>query len=101
MALYVLRTTDLLILFGIRKIFQSSGCNLLLYLFIRMAIKLSSIIEECHLHTKEFQSCSLRNTLFDVISLKVFRCSLGFGESEEHFMGFSMCACLSRFSSAP
>jgi hypothetical protein len=55
---YVLRSTNLLILIGIRKNFQNSGRNLLLYLFIRRVIKRTVvIIEEYHcyqLHTKSY-----------------------------------------------
>jgi hypothetical protein len=40
---YVLRSTSLLIVFGIRKICQSSGRNPLFYLFIRRAIKLTAV----------------------------------------------------------
>jgi hypothetical protein len=41
---YVLRSTNLLIIFEIRKNCQSSGRNLLLYLFIRRVIKLTVVI---------------------------------------------------------
>jgi hypothetical protein len=55
---YILRSTNDLILFGIRKNCQSSESNLLLYLFVRRAIKLAvDIIEEHHcyqLHAKYF-----------------------------------------------
>jgi hypothetical protein len=54
----VLRSTNLLIVFGTRKNCQSSGRNLLLYLFIRRVIKRTVvIIEEYHcyqLHTKSY-----------------------------------------------
>jgi hypothetical protein len=53
---YVLRSTHLLIIFGLRKNCQSSERNQLSYLFIRKVIKLTTvIIEEYHcyqLHTK-------------------------------------------------
>jgi hypothetical protein len=49
-------STNLLILFGIRKNSHSSGRNLLLYLFIKRVIKLTVVITEgyhCYqLHTK-------------------------------------------------
>jgi hypothetical protein len=49
---YVMRSTSLLIVFGIRKNFQFSGRNLLLYLLIRRVIKRTVvIIEEYHLPT--------------------------------------------------
>jgi hypothetical protein len=45
----VLISTNLLILFGIREKCSSSGRDLLLYLFIKMVIKLAVvIIEGCH-----------------------------------------------------
>jgi hypothetical protein len=54
---YVLRSTNLLIVFGIRKNCQSIGRNLLLCLFIRRVIKQTIvIIEEYHcyqLHTNQ------------------------------------------------
>jgi hypothetical protein len=40
---YILKFTNLLILFGIRKNCHSSGSSLLLYLFIERVIKLISI----------------------------------------------------------
>jgi len=43
---YVLKSTDLLILFGIRKNCHSSGRNLLLYLFIKKVIKRTVVIIE-------------------------------------------------------
>jgi hypothetical protein len=55
---YALRSTNLLIVFRIRKNCQSSGRNLLLYLFIRRVIKRTVvIIEEYHcyqLRTKSY-----------------------------------------------
>jgi hypothetical protein len=55
---YVLRSTKLLIVFGIRKNCQSSGRNLLLYLFIRRVTKRTVVnIEEYRryqLHTKPY-----------------------------------------------
>jgi hypothetical protein len=55
---YVLRSTKLLIVFGINKNCQNSGRNLLLYLFIRRVIERTAvIIEEYHcyqLHTKSY-----------------------------------------------
>jgi hypothetical protein len=55
---YVLRSTNLLTVFGIRKNCQNSGRNLLLYLFVRKVIKRTAvIIEEYHcyqLHTKSY-----------------------------------------------
>jgi hypothetical protein len=55
---YFLRSTNLLILFGIRKNCHSSGRNLFLCLFIKRVIKLNvAIIKEYHcyqLHTKGY-----------------------------------------------
>jgi hypothetical protein len=55
---YTLRSTNLSIVFDIRKNCQSIGRNLLLYLFIRRMIKRTVvIIEEYHcyqLHTKSY-----------------------------------------------
>jgi hypothetical protein len=55
---YVLRSTNLLTVFGMRKNCQSSGMNLLLYLFMGRVIKWTVvIIEEYHcyqLNTKSY-----------------------------------------------
>jgi hypothetical protein len=53
---YVLRSTNLLIVFGMGKNCHSSGRNLLLYLYMKSVVKLTVIIIEgyhCyHLHTE-------------------------------------------------
>lgn len=51
---YILKSTKLLILFAIRKNYQRSGRNLVLYLFIRRVIKQTSNYWKTyyHLHTK-------------------------------------------------
>jgi hypothetical protein len=58
---YIMKFTNLLILFGIRKNSYSSGRNVLLYLFIKGVINLPLvIIEEYHcnqLHTQFIQYC--------------------------------------------
>jgi hypothetical protein len=43
---YILRYTDLFVLFGIRRNCHSNGRNLLLYKFIKRAIRLTVIIIE-------------------------------------------------------
>jgi len=49
--IYVLRSKDILILFGIRKTYESSGTNLLLYQFMKGVIKLIvAVIEECYFY---------------------------------------------------
>jgi len=53
---YILRYTDLFVVYGIRRNFHSRGRNLLLYQFISRAIRLTVIIIEespsYQLHTK-------------------------------------------------
>jgi len=55
---YALRSTNFVILFGIRRNCHSSGSDLLFYLFIKRVIKLTVvIIREYHsyqLHTKYY-----------------------------------------------
>jgi hypothetical protein len=58
----VLRSTNFLILFGIRRNCHSSGRNVLLYLFIKRLIKLTAVI------TNYLQNVILRSTTYvDVI----------------------------------
>jgi hypothetical protein len=55
----ILRSTNLIILLGIRKNCKSSGHNILLYLYIRRVVKWTTVIVEecncCQLHTKFYQ----------------------------------------------
>jgi hypothetical protein len=64
--IYVLRYTNLFVLYGIRRNCHSSGRNLLLYQFIKRAIRLTVIITEgspsCELPTKPFQHFLARLT---------------------------------------
>jgi hypothetical protein len=45
---YILRSTNILILFGIRKNCHRNERNLLLYLFMKRVIKLFAVITEEH-----------------------------------------------------